>query len=139
MRLRPAWIQTCAFAQSDQYRCCSLTNPIASRETDIEQHGSWSDCMDAQTGLDPCCSQTHYVCFVMTRLNNWNSVNRHSQFKYDKVLFHCFCLVFNRVNCKSVQPRSLHLHLLSFIWKNIFMLKLNIKNPWHLHSVSFEM
>jgi hypothetical protein len=24
--------------------------------------------MDAQAGLDPCCSQTHYVGFVMTRL-----------------------------------------------------------------------
>jgi hypothetical protein len=30
VRLRPAWIQT----------RCSLTNPITSRETDMEQHGS---------------------------------------------------------------------------------------------------
>jgi hypothetical protein len=27
-----------------------------------------SDCTDAQVGLDPSWSQTHYVCFVMTRL-----------------------------------------------------------------------
>jgi hypothetical protein len=33
-----------------------------------EQHGSWSDCADAQAGLDPCWSQTHYVGFVVTRL-----------------------------------------------------------------------
>jgi hypothetical protein len=33
---RPA----CASAQSDQDPCCSLTNSIASRETDSEQHGS---------------------------------------------------------------------------------------------------
>jgi hypothetical protein len=33
-----------------------------------EQHGSWSDCTDAQVGLDPCWSQTHYVGFVVTRL-----------------------------------------------------------------------
>jgi hypothetical protein len=33
-----------------------------------EQHGSWSDCADAQAGLDPCWLQTHYVGFVMTRL-----------------------------------------------------------------------
>jgi hypothetical protein len=38
------------------------------RETDSEQHGSWSDCTDAQAGLDPCWSQSHYVGFVMTRL-----------------------------------------------------------------------
>jgi hypothetical protein len=31
-------------------------------------HGSWSDCVDAQAGLDPCWSQTHYVGFVVTRL-----------------------------------------------------------------------
>jgi hypothetical protein len=27
------------------------------------------DCADAQAGLDPCWSQTHYVGFVVTRLN----------------------------------------------------------------------
>jgi hypothetical protein len=55
-------------AQSDQDPCCSLTNPITSRETESEQHGSWSDFAEAQAGLDPCWSQTHYVGFVMTRL-----------------------------------------------------------------------
>jgi hypothetical protein len=57
--LRPAWIQT------------SLTNSITSRETDSEQHGSWSDCTDAQASLDPCWLQTNYVRFVMTRLIYW--------------------------------------------------------------------
>jgi hypothetical protein len=45
-----------------------ITNPISSRETDSEQHRTWSDCADAQAGLDPCWLQTHYVGFVMTRL-----------------------------------------------------------------------
>jgi hypothetical protein len=39
-----------------------------SRQTDSEQHGSWSNCAGAQAGLDPCWSQTHYVSFVMARL-----------------------------------------------------------------------
>jgi hypothetical protein len=64
---RPA----CASAHSDQNPCCSLTNPITSRETDSEQHGSWSDCADAQAGLDLCWSDTHYVGFVMARLKWW--------------------------------------------------------------------
>jgi hypothetical protein len=33
------------------------------RETHSKQHGSWSDCADAQAGLDLCWSQTHYVGF----------------------------------------------------------------------------
>jgi hypothetical protein len=33
-----------------------------------EQHGSWSECADAQADLDPCWSQTYYVGFVVTRL-----------------------------------------------------------------------
>jgi hypothetical protein len=33
-----------------------------------EQHGSWSDCADAQAGLDPFSLQTHYVGFVMGQL-----------------------------------------------------------------------
>jgi hypothetical protein len=41
---------------------------MTSQETDSKQHGSWSDCADAQAGLDPCWSQTHYVGFVMTQL-----------------------------------------------------------------------
>jgi hypothetical protein len=41
MRLRPAWIQTSLrIHASDQYPCCSLTNPITSREIDSKQHGS---------------------------------------------------------------------------------------------------
>jgi hypothetical protein len=62
-------IPACASAQSDQDPCCLLTNSITSRETNSEQHGSWLNCADAQAGLDPCWSQTHYVGFVMTRLN----------------------------------------------------------------------
>jgi hypothetical protein len=50
---------------TDQDPCCSLTNSFTSRETDGEQHGSWSDCTDAQAGLDPGWS----LGFVMTRLN----------------------------------------------------------------------
>jgi hypothetical protein len=33
-----------------------------------EQHGSWSDCADAQAGRDQCWSQTHNVGFVVTQL-----------------------------------------------------------------------
>jgi hypothetical protein len=37
MGLRPAWIQTSLrILQSDQDPCCSLTDPITSRETDSE-------------------------------------------------------------------------------------------------------
>jgi hypothetical protein len=56
MRLRPA------SAQSDQDPCCSLTNPIASRETDSEQHGGagWSGSMLVANPL--------YVGFIVTRL-----------------------------------------------------------------------
>jgi hypothetical protein len=69
MGLRPAWIQT-------SLRICAVWSgsmpfaykPIISKETDSEQHGSWSDCADAKAGLDPCWSQTHYVGFVMARL-----------------------------------------------------------------------
>jgi hypothetical protein len=71
MGLRPAWIQTrlriCAvwsgsmlFAYQLYYNLC--------RETNSEKHGPWSDCADAQTGLDPCWSQTHHVGFIVTRL-----------------------------------------------------------------------
>jgi hypothetical protein len=47
---------------------CSLSVSLLVIELVSEQHGSWSDCADAQAGLDPCWSQTHYVGFVMTRL-----------------------------------------------------------------------
>jgi hypothetical protein len=67
--LRPAWIQTSLhihavwsgsmlFAISFS-TCYGLVS---------EQHESWSDCLDAQAGLDPCWSQIHYVGFVMTQL-----------------------------------------------------------------------
>jgi hypothetical protein len=69
---RPA----CASTQSDQDPCCSLTNPISSRETDSEQHGSWSDCTDAQAGLDPCWSQKHYVGFVVTWLKSCSTTEQ---------------------------------------------------------------
>jgi hypothetical protein len=74
--------QHSAIAQSDQDPCCSLINPITSRETDSEQHGSLSDCADAQASLDPCWSQTHYVGFVVTRLKlsleilSWDSAKK---------------------------------------------------------------
>jgi hypothetical protein len=45
-----------------------LLNILTSKETDSEQNGSWSDCADAQAGLDPCWSRTHYDGFVVTRL-----------------------------------------------------------------------
>jgi hypothetical protein len=61
LRLRPAWIRV-------RIHAVRLPTLITSRETDSEQHGSWSDCADAQAGLDPCWSQTHYVGFVVTRL-----------------------------------------------------------------------
>jgi hypothetical protein len=41
---------------------------ITSRETNSEQHESWSDFADAQAGLDPCRLQMHYVGFVVARL-----------------------------------------------------------------------
>jgi hypothetical protein len=54
--------------QSDQDPCCSLSVSLLEIEMVSEQHGSWSDCTDAQSGLDPCWSQTHFVGFVVTRL-----------------------------------------------------------------------
>jgi hypothetical protein len=53
------------YDQSDQDPCCLLTNPITSRETDSEQHGSLSDCADVQADLDPCWLKMHSVVFVM--------------------------------------------------------------------------
>jgi hypothetical protein len=55
-------------AQSDQDPCCSLSVSLLIIGLISEQHGSWSDCADAQAGLDPCWSQIHNVGFVMTRL-----------------------------------------------------------------------
>jgi hypothetical protein len=55
-------------AQTDQDPCCSLSVSLLVIEFVSEQHESWSDCVDAQAGLDPCWSQTHYVGFVVARL-----------------------------------------------------------------------
>jgi hypothetical protein len=71
---RPA----CASAQSDQDPCCSLTNPIASRETDSEHHGSLSDCPDAHAGLDPCLSQRCSI-FVATSYKNKTGITSTSK------------------------------------------------------------
>jgi hypothetical protein len=51
-----------------QDSCCSLSDSLLVIEYVSEQHGSWSDCADAQAGLNTCWSQTHYVGFVVTRL-----------------------------------------------------------------------
>jgi hypothetical protein len=59
-------------AQSDQDPCRLLTNHITRQETDTEQHGSWSDCADAQAGLDPCWS----VGFVMTQIICFNDYDK---------------------------------------------------------------
>jgi hypothetical protein len=60
----PAW----ASVQSDLGPCCSLSISLLVIGFVSEQHGSWSDYADAQAGLDPCWSKTHYVGFVVTRL-----------------------------------------------------------------------
>jgi hypothetical protein len=59
MGLWPAWIWIHAVSYQFLYLLIEFVS---------EQNGSWSDCMDAQAGLDPCWSQTHYVGFVMVRL-----------------------------------------------------------------------
>jgi hypothetical protein len=41
----------------------------------LEEHGTRSDCADAQAGLDPCWSQSHYVGFVVTWLKYWKCVH----------------------------------------------------------------
>jgi hypothetical protein len=76
--LRPVWNQTrLTSMQSDQDPSWLLINHITSSETDSyitssetdsEQHGSSSDCADAQVCLDPCWSQTHCLGFVVIRL-----------------------------------------------------------------------
>jgi hypothetical protein len=44
----------------------TLSNSITSRGTDNEQHWSWSDCADAQAGLDPCSG-----CKRITLVLSW--------------------------------------------------------------------
>jgi hypothetical protein len=80
-----------------------------------EQHGSWSDCADAQAGLDPCWSQTHYAGFVMTRLIyniNKENLNKHITFSAQSQSQHTvltvakglfFMFIFNLLNSVSVQ------------------------------------
>jgi hypothetical protein len=94
--LRPAW--------SDQDPCCSLTNSITSRETDSEQHGSWSDFADAQAGMDPCWSQTHYIgfCHDMAHfMSPWISLETYLSAKRFKItlpvcsLNYCYIYYYN--------------------------------------------
>jgi hypothetical protein len=62
MRLWPAWIQTSLRIRAVWSGfSCSLTNPITSSKTDSEQHGSWSDCAEAQAGLDPYAGRKHII------------------------------------------------------------------------------
>jgi hypothetical protein len=55
--------------------CCSLSVSLLVLGFVSEQHGSWSDCADAQAGLDPCWSKTHYVGFVVKRLKYDDTFN----------------------------------------------------------------
>jgi hypothetical protein len=55
-------------AQSDQDLCCSLTNPITSRGTDSEQHGSctgWSGSMLAANALCWFCHDAAHITFYI--------------------------------------------------------------------------
>jgi hypothetical protein len=54
---RPA----CASMQSDQDPCCSLSVSLLATGFVSKQHGSWSDCVAVQAGLDPCWSKTHIL------------------------------------------------------------------------------
>jgi hypothetical protein len=60
--------------QHSAFATSSLSVSLLVIELVSEQHGSWSDCADAQAGLDPCWSQTHYVGFVMARLISYKNV-----------------------------------------------------------------
>jgi hypothetical protein len=70
MGLWPAWIQTSLLIRAvwlgSMLFAISYLLVIGFVS---EQHGSWSDCVDATAGLDPCWLQTHYVGFVMAQLN----------------------------------------------------------------------
>jgi hypothetical protein len=68
--LRPEWILTRLPIRTVWSGSMLFTyKPYTSRETDSKQHWSWSDCAEAQAGLDPCLSQTHCVGFLLTRFN----------------------------------------------------------------------
>jgi hypothetical protein len=65
VRLWPAWMQTSMRIRAVWSGSILFT---ISFSTCNRVGKPWSDCADAQAGLDPCWSQTHYVGFVMTRL-----------------------------------------------------------------------
>jgi peptide YY len=96
-----------ASAQSDQDPCCSLTYPITSIETDSEQHGSWSDCADAQTGLDPCWSQTHYIGFVVTRLLYIFFKHLRNQVKMSRRLMVIVCITAILISTVTCLPDAM--------------------------------
>jgi hypothetical protein len=86
---RPA----CASAQCDQDSCCSLLVSLLVIGCVSEQHGSWSDCADAQ---NPCRSQTHCVGFDMSRpkwkrrsTDKWMLKNSNTKSKFLGYL-HCY-------------------------------------------------
>jgi hypothetical protein len=76
-------------AQSDQDPCCSLLVSLLVIGFVSKQHGSWSDCVDGQAGLDPCWSQIHYVGFVVKRLK-W-SLFTHLSVNTFMIMEHCLC------------------------------------------------
>jgi hypothetical protein len=69
MGLRPAWIQAslCIHAVWSGPMLFAISFCTCYRVVS-EYQWSWSDCADAQADMDPCWLQTHYVCFIMTRL-----------------------------------------------------------------------
>jgi hypothetical protein len=50
------------------FSSCNMIGNLLVIRLVSEQLRSWSDCADAQAGLDPCWSETHFVGFVVTRL-----------------------------------------------------------------------
>jgi hypothetical protein len=107
VRLRPA------SAQFDQDPCCPLSVSLLVIGFGSEQHGSWSDCAEAQAGLDPCWSQRHYVGFVVTRL-----------------IYRCF--PFSKTTC--VKAQHLYVKIRIQIWSLQLFLALMIERG-NLHSM----
>jgi hypothetical protein len=112
---RPA----CASAQSDQDPCCSLSFSLLVIGLVIEQHGSWSDCADAQVGLDPCWSQTHYVGFVMARLNYIDASGLLAADRSN--------LFYSNTNCFMYAADWWHLPICCYMFKDIKEIVINIK------------
>jgi hypothetical protein len=117
--------------------CCSLTNPITSRETDSEQHGSWSDCADAQAGLDPCWSQTHYVGFVMTRLKCNHITHYHNllSVKYNQIspitTTYICSVKYNHISPLPLTGHEIQLYITYY--HNLLSVKYNHKSPiWNI-------